>query len=83
MPAAEFAQEKVCVAARVRDVFEDGLSARLARVVDDHVAEAQHALEEGRACRHVLNVSQGDVARRLRSTSTSRIRIWVVSKTRT
>src|SRR5438045_6530142 len=65
-PAAEFTQEEVCVASRVGDVAEDGRAARLARVVNDEVAEAQEALEDGRGDGHVLNVSQRDVARRLR-----------------
>src|SRR5438045_2897736 len=65
-PAAEFAQEEVCVASRVGNVSEDGRAAGLARVVNDEVAEAQEALRDGRGDGHVLNVSQRDVARRTR-----------------
>src|SRR2546423_9648135 len=65
-PAAEFAQEEVCVASRVGDVSQNGRAARLARVVNDEVTEAQEALEDSRGDGHVLNVSQRDVARRLR-----------------
>src|SRR5436309_1188724 len=65
-PAAQLAQEEVRVAARVGDVAQDGRAARLAGVVYDEVAEAQEALEDGRADGYVLDVAQRDVARRPR-----------------
>jgi len=45
-PAAEFAQEQVGVAARVRDVVEKRVAAPLVGVLDTEVAEAEQALKD-------------------------------------
>ena len=46
MPLAELSQNEVGMMTRVIDVMEYGLAAKLARIVDDDVSEAENSLEE-------------------------------------
>src|SRR5437868_13366735 len=62
-PAAQRTEYLVGVAARVGDVAQDGVTAGLARVVDDDVTEAEQALQDGRRDGDILYVAQRKVAR--------------------
>lgn len=64
MPATQFTQKQVCVVARVVYVSQNGRPAVLAGVVYDQIAVAEQALRDVGRNRHVLNITQRDVARR-------------------
>ena len=51
---------------RVVDIAQDGRSTLFAGVVYDEVAESEHSLRDGGRDRHVLNLTERNVARRAR-----------------
>lgn len=57
VPAPEFAQDEFGVAAGLGDVAHRGRAAKFARVVDQEMAEAEHALRERGGDGHILNVA--------------------------
>ena len=62
MPAAEFAQKKVRVVARIADVVHDDRTADLASVIHDEIAKTEKALWNGGRDGYILHFAQGNVS---------------------
>ena len=62
LPAPEFAQKQVSVVAGLADVVKNSGATFFARIVNDEVAKAQHALGDAGIYGHVLNLTKRNIS---------------------